>query len=259
MFSREEVTRVSFSERSAHRVWYFNPPETHRLTDQDVIDFVNCVKDCAFISIFNKNYLDIAAEACHYLAQLRPELIVPPLVELLFSSIDSMTEPHRFTSIITCLAGMTRQIVRQTSDFSHGQTFVVPLLLSVLPGIDSNDQQKTTVTFQFLNAILKLIICVDCSSAIHTRNDLSDVEKEVCLSTEKFEDFISELLNRTFQMIEQFSTEMSDALVITNDAETEDYQIAQELTSMISSIVQQCSKNIFHVGLIFILHLAIIY
>jgi proteasome activator subunit 4 len=87
-----------------------------------------------------------------------------------------MTEPHRFTSIISCLAGMTRQIVRQTPDFSQGQTFVLPLLISVLPGIDSNDFKKTSVTFQFLNAMLMLITCVDCSSAIHTRTDLSEVK-----------------------------------------------------------------------------------
>ncbi len=86
-----------------------------------------------------------------------------------------MTEPHRFTSIISCLAGMTRQIVRQTPDFSQGQIFVLPLLISVLPGIDSNDFRKTSVTFQFLNAMLMLITCVDCSSAIHTRTDLSEV------------------------------------------------------------------------------------
>jgi proteasome activator subunit 4 len=93
----------------------------------------------------------------------------------LFSSIDSMTEPHRFTSIITCLAGMARQIVRQTSDFPQGQTYVLPLLMAVLPGIDSNDFKKTAVTFQFLNAMLMLITCVDCSSAITTRQDLTEV------------------------------------------------------------------------------------
>ena len=48
--------------------------------------------------------------------------------------------------------------------------------MSVLPGIDSNDYKKTTVTFEFFNAILKLIICVDCSSAVTTRNDLSEVK-----------------------------------------------------------------------------------
>ena len=81
MLAQAVVDRLS-SERTTHPVWYFNPPESHRLTDQDVIDFVLCVRDCAFISIFNKDYLETAAESCHYLSQLRPDLIVPPLVEL---------------------------------------------------------------------------------------------------------------------------------------------------------------------------------
>jgi len=71
------------SERTTRPVWFFNPPESHRLTEQDIDDFVNCLKECAFISIFNKNHLEWAAETCHYLSQLRPETIVPPLVELL--------------------------------------------------------------------------------------------------------------------------------------------------------------------------------
>jgi proteasome activator subunit 4 len=70
---------------------------------------------------------------------------------------------------------MTRQIVQQTPNFSQGQMFALPLLMSVLPGIDSNDLKKTSVTFQFLNATLMLVTCVDCSSAIHTRTGLSEV------------------------------------------------------------------------------------
>ncbi len=74
--------RIFSSERRTQPVWYFNPPESHRLSEQDITDFVNCLKECAFISIFNKNHLEVAAETCHYLSQLRPELIVPPLVDL---------------------------------------------------------------------------------------------------------------------------------------------------------------------------------
>jgi proteasome activator subunit 4 len=98
-----------------------------------------------------------------------------------------MTEPHRFTSIITCLGGMTRQIVQQTPHFSQGQTYVLPLLMAVLPGIDSNDFKKTAVTFQFLNAILMLITCVDCSSAVNTRDDLTEVRR-------KEKDLVNEIL-----------------------------------------------------------------
>ncbi|CAF2908164.1 unnamed protein product, partial [Rotaria sp. Silwood2] len=238
------VDRVHL-ERKSDPIWHFNPPESYRITENDITDFVNCVKECVFISIFNKAHLEEAAKACQFLSMLRPELIVPPLVELLFSSINSMTEPHRFTSIVTCLADMARQIVRQTPEFSQGQTYVLPLLMAVLPGIDSNDYKKTAVTFQFLNAILMLVTCVDCSSAVHTRDDLTEIEKEVCLSTAKFEDFITEFLNRTFQMIDTLSTEMSDAVILTNEANREDQEASQELTSMISGIVQQCSNKIF--------------
>ncbi|CAF3427722.1 unnamed protein product [Rotaria socialis] len=238
------VDRVHL-ERKANPVWYFTPPDAYRLTEQDITDFVNCVKECAFIAIFTKAYLKEAAKACQYLSMLRPELIVPPLVEKLFSSIDSMSEPHRFTSIMTCLASLARQIVRQAPHFSQGQTYVLPLLMAVLPGIDSNDFKKTAVTFQFLNAILMLVTCIDCSSAIHTRNDLTEIEKEVCLSTAKFEDFVTEFLNRTFQMIDTLSTEMSDAVVVITKVNLEDHVTELALTSMMFGIVQQCSKKIF--------------
>jgi proteasome activator subunit 4 len=74
---------------------------------------------------------------------------------------------------------MARQIVRQTPYFSQGQTYVLPLLMAVLPGIDSNDFKKTAATFQFLNAILILVTCVDCSSAVNTRDDLTEVKKKL--------------------------------------------------------------------------------
>jgi hypothetical protein len=49
-------------------------------------------------------------------------------------------------------------------------------------------------------------------------------------------------------MIDTLSTEMSDALIITpTNSKMEDHQIGLELTSMITCIVQQCSKKIFHV------------
>ncbi|CAF0736207.1 unnamed protein product [Didymodactylos carnosus] len=242
------VDRVHL-ERKAHPIWFFTPLQTHRLTEQDITDFVNCVKEAAFIAIFTKSHQKEASKACQYLSMLRPELIIPPIVEKLFSSVESMTEPHRFTSIMNCLAGVARQIVRQTPHYTEGQTYVIPLLMAVLPGIDPNDFKKTAVTFQFLNAILMLVTCVDCSSAIHTRTDLTPIEKEVCLSTAKFEDFIVEFLNRTFQMIDTLSTEMSEAVTVVMKVNMEDHITELALTSMMFGIVQQCSQKIFQLVL----------
>ena len=154
------------------------PSKSSRLTEENITESINCIKDYVFISIFNKNYNRKAVQACRYLSILRPELIIPTinLFSRVFTSIDNMTEPHRFTSIINCLTSITRQLVRQTSTYSDGQTYIIPLLISVLPGIDLNDYKKTIVTLDFYNAIFKIIICVDCSSAIHIRNDLTEVK-----------------------------------------------------------------------------------
>jgi len=160
-----------------------------------------------------------------------------------------MTEPHRFTSIMNCLTRITRQIVRQTSSYSHGQTFVIPLLMAALPGIDLNDFKKTSATLEFYNAIFKVIICVDCSSAVYTRNDLTEIEKEVCLSTAKFKDFIIQFLNRIFQMIEILSTDMPDDAVIITEDNLEDSIIQSRITLILFDIVQQCSTKIFQVNM----------
>ncbi|CAF4369000.1 unnamed protein product [Rotaria sp. Silwood2] len=153
-----------------------------------------------------------------------------------------MTEPHRFTSIMTCLTHIARQIVQQTSAYSQGQIYVLPLLMSALPGIDLNDLEKTSVTLEFLDTILMLITCIDCSSAVNIRNDLTEIEKEVCLSTSNFDDFIVEFLKRIFQMIDVLSTDMSDAVTKLVHAPGDALMIYK---SMIMSVFRQCIHFIY--------------
>jgi hypothetical protein len=49
--------------------------------EEDITNFVNCVKEYVFMLIFNQNYTNKTAQACQYLSILRPELIVPFIVE----------------------------------------------------------------------------------------------------------------------------------------------------------------------------------
>ena len=83
-------------EHKAQLVWLFAPPESYRLTEQDITDFVNCIKEYVFISIFNKTYTQEAAEACQYLSILRPELIVPAIVEKFDTSNAPFFVVHSF-------------------------------------------------------------------------------------------------------------------------------------------------------------------
>jgi hypothetical protein len=69
----------------------------------------------------------------------------------------------------------------------------------------------------------------------------------VCLSTAKFEDFITEFLNRIFHMIEILSTDMSDAIEIDTDVSETETIMNRKLASIMFNIVQQCSRKIFQV------------
>ncbi|CAF0928107.1 unnamed protein product [Adineta steineri] len=71
------------------------------------------------------------------------------------------------------------------------------------------------------------------------------IEREVCLSTSKFEDFINEFLNRIFHIIEISSAEISDAVTTDANDNKPDIDIQPKVTSILFNIVQQCSNPIF--------------
>jgi len=76
-----EYNYILSSERTNRPSWSFAPEISYRLTEQDITDFVNCIKDYVFISIFNKSHAQDAVKACQRLSILRPELIIPRIVK----------------------------------------------------------------------------------------------------------------------------------------------------------------------------------
>ena len=56
------------------------------------------------------------------------------------------------------------------------------------------------VTFQLVTTIATLVPIVDCSGAV-SRNDLTDEERELCLQTAQFEDFVLQFLDRCFSLV----------------------------------------------------------
>lgn len=54
-------------------------------------------------------------------------------------------------------------------------------------------------------------------------------------------------MNRTFQVIDKLSTEISDAILVTNQENSEDQLFSQILASVTFGITQQCSNKIFQV------------
>jgi proteasome activator subunit 4 len=142
-----------------------------------------------------------ASIAFHQLAQLRPELVIPPLLERLYSALDTVTEPHRLTAALQCLVAVARPLVRGGRFYPEGPTHVIPLLMASLPAVDPNDLRKTLVTFQLVTTIATLVPIIDCSSAIDRIPDLTEEEVAICSASAGFEDFVLQFIDRCFNLV----------------------------------------------------------
>lgn len=104
----------------------------------------------ALLAMFSRAGAYEASIAFHQLAQLKPELVIPPLLERLYSALDTVTEPHRLTAALQCLVSVIRPLVSGGVAYPEGPSHVLPLLMSCLPAIDPNDIRKTLVLFNYV-------------------------------------------------------------------------------------------------------------
>lgn len=168
------------------------------------------LRDVCFTAIFSKSHQSDSKKAFQFLTFLRSDLTLEPFLEKVYLSFDSLVEPHRYTSILSCLVLVSRELA--TFNPKHKfqtQMQVITLLNSVLPGLDPNDVNKCNLTLQFISNILNCVIVCDCSPAVNYRSDLSDHERELCYETAKFEDFVHEYFKRVFYIIDQLASDIS--------------------------------------------------
>lgn len=70
-----------FRERHSEHNWYPKVPDSAKLTEKDITAFVNSMKPVVFLAIYSKIGSLDAAVALKNLALLRPELVIPPLLD----------------------------------------------------------------------------------------------------------------------------------------------------------------------------------
>ncbi|KAK4321981.1 hypothetical protein Pmani_007247 [Petrolisthes manimaculis] len=237
-------------ERYKKPSWEVEVPSHKKLTEEEITAFVRCVQTPALLTMFSHTGTHDAGIVFHRLSLLRPEIIVPPLLEQLYSSLETTTEPHRLTASLECVVCVARALVKGGQYYPEGQSHVIPLLLQTLPGIDPNDIKKCMVTFQFIYTLVTLVPFVDCSAAVEESTDLTEIEQEVCLQTAGFEDFVLQFMDRCFALIENSTLEQITQL----DRETEkmnreENMLEMGLSSTFSAILTQAHPKIYQVAL----------
>lgn len=75
------VVRRLHRERYKKPCWITPIPSSHRLTDDNITEFVESMKQPVLMAIFSKTGSMDAAQALQNLALMRPELVIPPVLE----------------------------------------------------------------------------------------------------------------------------------------------------------------------------------
>ncbi|XP_062911944.1 proteasome activator complex subunit 4-like isoform X1 [Mobula hypostoma] len=243
------VVRRLHRERYKKTTWLNTVPDSHKLTEQDITDFVESIKQPVVLAMFSKIGSLEAAQALQNLALMRPELVIPPVLEKTYPALQTLTEPHQLTATLSCVIGVARSLVSGGRWFPEGPTHMLPLLMRALPGVDPNDFSKCMITFQFIATFSTLVPLVDCSSILQERNDLSEVEKQLCSATAEFEDFVLQFMDRCFALIEISTLEQTREETETEKMTHVESLVELGLSSTFSTILTQCSKEIFQVAL----------
>jgi proteasome activator subunit 4 len=102
----------------------------------------------------------------------------------MYMNLDTITEPHKLTVSMMCVVAAARPMLEvrngpaagpEDCQYLAGTSHVLPLLMSILPGIDPNDSLKCFVTFQFISTFASMVPLVDCSRASEYWKDLTEV------------------------------------------------------------------------------------
>uniref|UniRef100_A0A672JBW9 Proteasome activator subunit 4a n=1 Tax=Salarias fasciatus TaxID=181472 RepID=A0A672JBW9_SALFA len=243
------VVRRLHRERYRKPTWLTPIPDTHKLTEEDITAFVESMMQPVLLAMFSKTGSLDAAQALQNLALMRPELVIPPVLEKTYPALETLTEPHQLTATLSCMIGVARSLVSGGQHFPEGPTHMLPLLMRALPGVDPNDFSKCMITFQFIATFVTLVPLVDCSSALHDRTDLTEVERELCSASAEFEDFVLQFMDRCFALIDSSTLEQTREETETEKMTHLESLVELGLSSTFSTILTQCSLDIFKVAL----------
>ena len=162
------------------------------------------LKEIVLTALFSKTHFNEAVKTFQLLCFLRADLMLPPLVEKISSSFAELIETHRYAPMLACLVSVPRELVTFNLNYDQPLSMdVISILSSVLPGIDINDLNKFILTCQLIVNVLECIGLCDCSPALDYRSDITEYERDLCLQSAGFKDFVTLLLQRFFLEIKK--------------------------------------------------------
>ncbi|CAK5017318.1 unnamed protein product [Meloidogyne enterolobii] len=262
------LNRVS-RERFHAKKFVNQIPENIKITDVQIENFVKSILPCLEYAAFAKQSDDSVPSIIRLLAFLSPGIIVPFVLDLVYPSLQTLTEPHRLTQSLQILSrvcvviardrlpepgtNVQRLPVKSLEDFEVNKSYrrhAIILMNNLLPGLDINDAAKCGLVFQILAIFMMLVPVVDCSQAPLDCKDLTPEEEELCSETASFELFVEELMRKIFSMIVLLGSSVSDRQDLTSTKSAgknmEEMVMEKGVLLVFRSLVRNCSSAFYN-------------
>ncbi|KAF8964857.1 hypothetical protein BGZ46_000706 [Entomortierella lignicola] len=196
-------------------------PQELRLTPELNIKFVETIKGVTFLVMFSKDLRAVSQnnKTLKYLAWIAPHLIIPGVLERAYPSLESLTETHRTTSVISAMTALAIPLLNR-EHYPQGGKHLLPLLHLTVPGVDLNDPAKTWCTLLFVSSMISTVPIEDLTEMggvgfqwggmdveMLDSEDKVDLELEDSnrkATTADFEEWVMKLLRRAILMFENF-------------------------------------------------------
>ncbi|KAG0225196.1 hypothetical protein B0O80DRAFT_458867 [Mortierella sp. GBAus27b] len=196
-------------------------PQELRLTPELNDKFVEIIRGVAFQMMFSKDQRALAQNnvTLRSLAWIAPKLVIPGILERAYPSLESLTETHRTTSVISALNAIALPLLNR-DHYPQGGKHLLPLLHLTVPGVDLNDPAKTWHTLVFVASTLVSVPVKDLTESggmgyewggmeigALDSEEIVDLEYEdACrkASTADFEEWLMKFLRRIIFMFENY-------------------------------------------------------
>lgn len=179
-------------------------PDHLKMTEETINEFVISLIPCVKLAIFTKVKQEYISYIIKNLALLAPKIVLPAILEILYPALETVTEPHRLTQSLSCLFVALIPMLREEAAPGERtrKAEMVVLLEALLPAIDPNDIKKTLLCFQVFGIMVNTVPLVDCSEAVHLREDLTEDEKEICSATANFEGLVLGIMDKIISLLD---------------------------------------------------------
>ncbi|OAD56880.1 Proteasome activator complex subunit 4 [Eufriesea mexicana] len=205
------ITRLH-KERYAVQTWETPVPEEYRLTENDVDAFVKSMMPVTMAAMFNKLTVHKASQALQYLATMRPNLVIPYVLDRVSFTLDSLTtESYKLIATFNCMEAIARPMAEGSKNVNEGYTYakgpehILPLLSSLLSSIDPNNPEKCFLAIRLISVYACFIPIVDTSKSIIALSTEDRMDYEIASG---FEEFVLQFLDKIFSFIDHSSLEL---------------------------------------------------